>query len=185
MKIRKTHFNSIEKVVDAIKQNKVVIIPTDTIYGFSAKAPQVDAEIRRIKGRGETKPFIQLIADPNDVYNFTDKKIPQKILNLWPGPLTIIVPCKENFSIKTVALRCPSDEWLRIIIKKCGSPIFSTSVNRSGFENLWQIEDIESEFGNEVALIVDDGDKPQGKASTLIDLTGDEMKIIRQGDLII
>ena len=92
-----------------LKNEKVIILPTDTVYGFSGIIEKTDSEIRKIKGRAETKPFIVLIAFPGDINEITDDEIPENLLNLWPGPLTIIVSDKKKPG-NTVAVRCPGDE---------------------------------------------------------------------------
>lgn len=174
----KKSFFSINKVVNHLKNGKIAILPTDTVYGISGIVPNSEDKIKNIKGRSETKPFIQLISEPDDIYLYTEKKIPDVIFNFWPGPLTIIVPVKETE--KTVAFRCPADKWLRKIIKKCKSPIYSTSVNRSGMPLITNINDMIKEFSNEIDLVVYNG-VLENKPSTIIDLTGDCPKIIRQG----
>ena len=94
MVISKEQHNSIEITVEKLRNKEVVIIPTDTVYGFSGIAPWTEDSIRQIKGREENKPFIQLIASPKDFFYYTDEKIDEKILSLLPAPLTIIVPQK-------------------------------------------------------------------------------------------
>ena len=84
MKISKSDVLSIEKTVEALKNGDVVIIPTDTVYGFSGIVSQnfaTDVKIKNIKGRDENKPFIQLIASPKDISNYTDDIIPQKLFD--------------------------------------------------------------------------------------------------------
>lgn len=86
--------DAIKSVVDALKGGNVVILPTDTIYGFSGVAGTAFDAARKIqclKGRDKDKPFIELIADAADVKSITNDVIPQSLLNLWPAPLTIIV----------------------------------------------------------------------------------------------
>lgn len=166
--------------VDLLKQNKVVILPTDTVYGFSGLVGKSDSLIRKIKGRAETKPFIQLISSPEQLSFITNDNVPQSLLKYWPGPLTIIVSDKNNQE-NTVAVRCPGDVWLREIIQECDSPIYSTSVNRSGSPVLQKISDIQKEFENEVALIVDDGDSSSGVPSTIVKLTQDGYEVVRKG----
>ena len=85
----------------------------------------------------------------------------------------------------TTAFRCPGDQWLRQVIAECGSPIYSTSVNRSGQPVLDCEEDIIKEFGCEVDLIVKDGDKKGAKPSTIVSITDGQIKVLRQGDVII
>ena len=163
-----------------LKNEKVIILPTDTVYGFSGIIEKTDSEIRKIKGRAETKPFIVLIAFPGDINEITDDEIPENLLNLWPGPLTIIVSDKKKPE-NTVAVRCPGDEWLRKIIEECGSPIYSTSVNRSGSPVLSKVKDIVEEFETDVSLIVDGGDSMSSVPSTIVKLTDDGYEVVRDG----
>ena len=211
MILKKSDPSSIEKTADTLRNGGIVIIPTDTVYGFSGivdltgsnnaasdkaaapgKAPfQTDAKIRAIKGRAETKPLIQLIAKPEDIRLYTDDDIPPELLAKWPGALTIIVHIKDNSPLaataipesRTVAFRCPGDEWLRKIIASCNAPIFSTSVNRSGQPVLDTTNAITQEFANEVDLIIDDGDKKGALPSTLVTIENRAVKVLRQGSV--
>lgn len=183
---RKSDSNSEKKIAEYLKAGKIVILPTDTVYGFSgitgsATGCYVEQKIREIKGRDETKPFIQLIAKPCDIFLYTNDKLPEKLLSLWPGALTIIV----NTADGTTAFRCPGDEWLRKVIELCGSPIYSTSVNRSGKPVLQTVHEIVTEFESEVDAIIDDGDKKDAAPSTIVRIDDGEIKIIRQGDVSI
>lgn len=211
MILKKSDPSSIEKTADTLRKGGIVIIPTDTVYGFSgivdlagsnnaasdkAATPgkatfQTDAKIRAIKGRAETKPLIQLIAKPEDIRLYTDDDIPPELLAKWPGALTIIVHIKDNSPLaataipesRTVAFRCPGDEWLRKIIASCKAPIFSTSVNRSGQPVLDTTNAITQEFANEVDLIIDDGDKKGALPSTLVTIENRAVKVLRQGSV--
>lgn len=183
MKFSKSDPEALNAAVNALKEKKVVIIPTDTVYGFSGIVPETDEDIRRLKGRAETKPFIQLIASPDDLMKYTDQKVPPELLARWPGALTIIVRNKEGMNQQTTAYRCPGDEWLRHVIAAAGCPLYSTSVNRSGSPVLDEIDAIEAEFGNEVALIVDDGAKKGALPSTLVSITEGKITVLRQGSV--
>ena len=190
---------SIKTTADTLKNGEIVIIPTDTVYGFSgivdlknaASNFETDAKIRAIKGRAETKPLIQLIARPEDLRLYTDDEIPDSLLSKWPGALTIIVhtkkdsPLAEHAAIPTIAFRCPGDAWLREIIANVDAPIFSTSVNRSGQPVLDTTDAITGEFADEVDLIIDDGDKKGALPSTLVTLEKGTIKVLRQGSVTI
>ncbi|MBP5358183.1 MAG: L-threonylcarbamoyladenylate synthase [Treponema sp.] len=172
-------------VSEALKKGLVAILPTDTVYGFSAIVDfpgepefQTEKKIREIKGRSETKPFIQLIASPDDILRFSDEKIPDSLKKLWPGPLTVIVSVKAG---GTVAFRCPGDKWLRDVIELCNRPVYSTSVNRSGCPVLTSVDEIRREFGDEVDLIVDDGDSQSSVPSTIVKIENGEIIVVRQG----
>lgn len=177
MKILKSDEKSLEQTVSLLKEKKVVILPTDTVYGFSGIVPETDSLIRKIKGREETKPFINLIGKPSDIFNYTQIDIPEWVLSYWPGPLTVIVPVENT----TVAYRCPGDKWLRDIISLVGKPLYSTSVNYSGKPILSKIADIEKEFIDKVDLIVDDGDVESPVPSTIISLCNGKCTLIREG----
>lgn len=179
-----------EKIVaECILKGGVCVIPTDTVYGFSGIVPWSKNKIQTIKGRDEGKPFIQLIADPNEIYNYTSLSIPSRLFSLWPGALTLVVPVSKGDNAgSTIAFRCPGDAWLRKVVELVGSPIYSTSVNRSGQPVMYKLQSICDEFLGEVDLVVD-GDKiiaPDAKASTLVELTDDgQCKVLRQGSVTI
>lgn len=188
---------NINLVSSILKRGDVVILPTDTVYGFSgivdlkkSEIYKTDCKIRKIKGREETKPLIQLISSPEEIFKYTEIEIPEILLSKWPGSLTVIVPVKKgcglNDDLLTVAFRCPGDEWLRKVIGECNAPIYSTSVNRSGFPVLETIDEIRREFEAEVSLIVEDGDKQGSLPSTLVLLNEDgSFKILRQGSVVL
>lgn len=182
MTIRKDAPESAKKTAEILRNNGVVIVPTDTIYGFSGIVPSSKEQIIAAKGRDEGKPFIELIAKPEDLANYTTDTINPELLAFWPGAVTIIV---NNRSGGTTAFRCPGDSWLREVIEQAGAPIYSTSVNKSGEPALKTIAEITSVFGDIADLIVDAGDCAQGMASTLIDATEDAYRVIRQGAVII
>ena len=187
--IKKSDPESVKITADILKEGGVVIIPTDTVYGFSSAVSlsgltrqsfSTDDRIRTIKGRSETKPMIQLIATPQDLAKYTSDNVPANLLQKWPGALTIIVNDNRG---GTTAFRCPGDEWLRNVIADCGSPIYSTSVNRSGQPVLDEQAAIIKEFAPEVDLIITDGDKKGAKPSTIVSITDGTIKILRQGDV--
>lgn len=185
MIISKNNENSAQITAKILQNGGIAILPTDTVYGFSAVVDSDTAQkIRKIKGRAENKPFIQLIGEPDDIFDYTDDFIPPDILTKWPGALTIIVHNKKSFDDEqTTAFRCPKDSWLRSIIKMCKSPIFSTSVNKSGCPILETPQEIQDTFENQVDLIVDDGEKKGALPSTLIKLENGNVQVIRQGEV--
>lgn len=190
MIILRSDSDSVECVSRVLLEGSVVVLPTDTVYGFSGVVPESEDVIRKIKGRDETKPFIQLIAEPEDIYRYTDEVLPDQLLAMWPGALTVIVPLKKRLitgesEVTTVAFRCPGDGWLRQIIKAVGKPIYSTSVNRSGQPVLPSVLEIDKEFGGEVKLIVDGGSTENALPSTLVKFEKGKCIILRQGDVCI
>ncbi len=185
MILQKSNPNSIEIVAQALKDNKVVIIPTDTVYGFSGIVPEADSAIRVIKGRDEVKPFIQLVSKPSDIQMYSKTIIPSEISKHMPGPITVIV---ENIHDNgTTAFRCPDDEWLQKLITVCEKPLYSTSTNRSGSPILNSIKEIQDEFEKEVFCIVDGNIVNNEKAipSTLVDISKGKITVLRQGSIYV
>ncbi len=155
----------------------VAIFPCDTIYGFVGTVPATESRIRQIKGRGETNPFLMLVGTADQAVELSNGPLDERVVSLWPGPLTVVMRAAEG----TVAVRLPDDPFLIEMIRSLGSPVYSTSVNRSGFPPMWRIRDIVAEFENEVDLIVDAGDYPEGAPSTILDITQRPYRILRQG----
>lgn len=189
----KSDAESAHIAADYLKRGKVVILPTDTVYGFSGIVDgrhysfHTDQNIRELKGRGEDKPFIQLLASPADLKKYTRDLVPDELLAKWPGALTIIVHTFEKDGNRsTTAFRCPGDEWLRSVIRLCGAPIYSTSVNRSGKSVLDTVADIEREFGKDVSLIIDDGSKKGNVPSTIVRIEENgEVTVVRKGAVVL
>lgn len=185
----KSDKNSSELTSSMLLSGKIVIIPTDTVYGFSGIADtcengfsfKTDRKICAVKGRAENKPLIQLISSPEEIRKYSDTEIPEKLLGYWPGPITLIV--KQKNSEVTTAFRCPGDEWLRKVIACCGAPVYSTSVNRSGKPVLKKIKEIIQEFEKDCSLIVDAGDCSEGIPSTIVSVANGKIEIIRKGAL--
>jgi L-threonylcarbamoyladenylate synthase len=186
---RKSDSESVLIAADYIRRGKIVILPTDTVYGFSGIVDgrhysyHTAEKITELKGRDEKKHYIQLLSKPEDVKKYTRDVIPDELFENWPGPLTIIVHTfAKDGNFATTAFRCPGDEWLRKVISQCGAPVYSTSVNKSGNPPLNNLVDIKKEFGSAVDLIVDDGDKSSGVPSTIVSVLEDgSVKLIRQG----
>ncbi|MCQ2611462.1 MAG: L-threonylcarbamoyladenylate synthase [Treponema sp.] len=181
--------SSIDLCVSHLKAGKAVIIPTDTVYGFSGLVSREfdsAAVIRKLKGREESKPFIQLLSDPQQLSKYTNDVISPQLLKFWPGPLTIIV---NDLNGSTTAFRCPDEPWLCLLIKKCGAPIYSTSANKSGCPVENDPLKLEEIFGEQV-LVIDGGIPENNLASTLVKLDKAEngfskVTVLRQGPVVI
>jgi L-threonylcarbamoyladenylate synthase len=161
---------------------KPAIIPCDTMYGIVGRVPESDPGIRALKGRGEDKPFIVLAADRASACLVADFDPSLPLLSLWPGPLTAVLPARGG---GTVALRLPAEPWLRELLGRAGFPLYSTSANRSGNPALSSIASIIAEFRSDVGLIVDAGDMPASRASTIVDATVRPFRVLRQGELVV
>lgn len=193
MTCSKADKDSVSLAAECLKGGGIAILPTDTVYGISGIADLPGRErmlrtaerIYAMKGRPESKPLIRLIAEPDDIFLYTDDNIPPEVLCRWPGAVTLIVGVRPEFSAlwksDTIAFRCPGDSWLRAVIKECGAPVYSTSVNRSGKDALGTEHEIIAEFGDEADLFVTDGDKTRAVPSTLVRVEDGAVRVLRQG----
>ena len=179
MVLKKSENNSIEKAASIILSGGIVIMPCDTIYGMVSLTGESENKIRAVKGRDEGKPFIRLTASKDDFLQYTDQKIKKEILDLWPGPITLIVKNREG---NTEAFRVPDDEYLLKLLKIVKKPLVSTSVNFTGSSSLNKITDITMQFENLVDAVIDGGDATEeAAASTILDVCSEPYTVIRQG----
>jgi L-threonylcarbamoyladenylate synthase len=169
-------------LVDVLLRGGVAIAPGDTMYGILGIVPGSEPRIRGLKGRGEDKPFLQLIPDASWTARFTDLPVPSGLARHWPGPLTIVLPARSG---GTVAVRVPDSLFLRELVIAVGEPLYSTSVNRAGEAPLSTVAAMRAAFEREVDLVYDGGDMPPGPPSTLVDATTRPARILRQGAMLL
>jgi len=181
MVIKKNNPCSFQILVNKLKESGTAIIPCDTIYGIVGIAPFTEKKIKRIKKIHHNKSFIQLIPSVKWLKLITDLKFPEIFASFWPGPLTLIFPYHTGKN--KVAIRIPQDAFLQKLLEKIGAPLFSTSVNKTGYAHLYRIKDIIKNFEKKVDLILDSGDLTDRSPSTIVDLTASPYRLIRQGIL--
>ena len=165
MTLERNQSGSAEVSAKIISEGGIVILPCDTIYGFSGIHPGSETKIRAIKGRGEDKPFIRLIR-MEDIVSLAANPVDDDLLALWPGPLTLITHAKNG---GTLGIRVPADPFVQKIMNLIKSPLISTSVNRSGKPAVEKINKIIEEFEADVNLIIVDGDREGASPSTILD----------------
>ena len=176
-----------------VKEGKVIVFPTDTLYGIGAGIHDEKAidRIFRIKKRAREKPILILIEKPSDIFSLI-KRMPsagsELIDRFWPGPLTLIFEASQNLSSRLtgntgkIGIRCPDSLWVNRLLFFLKSPITATSANRSHDPPCHTAREAEKCFGDRVDLILDGGTLVS-EPSTVVDVTGEELKIIRQGKI--
>ena len=183
---------SIKEIIEYLNNNKVVVMPSDTIYGIFGRALNKDVEnsIYNLKGRDLSKPFIILINDIEDLKIFNieiQKEFKEKINKIWPNKITILFKCEGiNFNYlhkgtNKIAFRIPKDDKLLEILKDTG-PLISTSANLTGQPYAKTIEEAKNYFQDKVDLYIDGG-YIEGEPSTLIEIAETGIKILRQGSV--
>ena len=179
-----------EKIKQELEKGGAVVLPTETVYGLFAKALDEKAvdHVYQLKRRPRDKALNLNAAHLDDILNFSKNQPPylQKLVDSFlPGPLTIIleandkVPYWVNSGLPTVGFRMPSHPITLELIRAFG-PLIGPSANISGHTSGVSFEEILKEFGQEVLGIEDDAFLT-GQDSTIIDLSGSKVKILRQG----
>ncbi len=175
-----------------LKQGALVAFPTETVYGLGGDGLQENAAARiyAAKGRPSDNPLILHIADMKalDVLAVDIPELAYRLAEkFWPGPLTMIlkkspaVPYATTGGLETVAIRMPSDEIAREIIRASGSYIAAPSANLSGRPSPTKAEHVIEDLSGRIEMIVDGGDSDIGLESSIIDLSGGVPLILRPG----
>jgi L-threonylcarbamoyladenylate synthase len=184
----------VNTAVSILRGGGVVAIPTDTLYGLAAHALN-NAAVERVfqlKGRPKGMALPLLLAEPEEVSRYA-VDVPEVAWALaerfWPGALTLVLKKADIVSdlvsggMDTVALRVP-DHWVpRYIIRDLGAAITGTSANLSGRPSLMTAQAVRDEFGDKLDMVIDVGQATGGVASTVLDLTGERPRILRQGSV--
>lgn len=188
------NYEELKAPAEAIREGKLVIFPTETVYGIGANAIDEEA-VRNIyiaKGRASDNPLIAHISDIKMLDDLVLEvgEIERKLIkNFWPGPLTIvfnknpIVPDIITGGLDTVAVRMPSNEIAHKLIEYSNCPIAAPSANISGKPSGTQIEDIIEELDGKVEYIIDNGKVDIGVESTVIRVVDNVVHILRPGKI--
>ena len=181
----------ISGTVEMLKTGKIIVYPTDTIYGIGCDILNKKAvvTIQRIKDRKKPKPLSIICADLKDINRWavvsnTQYKILKKYL---PGPFTFILKASndapkilQDKKRKTIGIRIPDNQVCLEITKQLGNPIITTSVNLTGEKNYISPDDIKRDWYGKVDLILDAGEL-NNDPSTIVSLVDDKIEILRQG----
>jgi len=184
---------AIMETAAAIKRGDLVVFPTDTIYGIGTNAFDESAilSLYGVKRRPSEKGIPILLADGADLEKVATA-VPQAARDLmahfWPGPLTLIVPKKRDLPAAVsdsegIAVRIPDNEIARAVIRAAGGAVATSSANRSGHAAAQTAGQALAELEGDVAIVLDGGPTGQATPSTIVDCTGERMRILRQGSV--
>ena len=185
--------DTIKKAADVILQGGLVAFPTETVYGLGANVydAKAVASIFKAKGRPSFNPLISQIAEIDFLkeYAQTDERVFALAEKFWPGPLTFVLPRIDNnpsldlacAGLKTVTVRMPNHEIALDLIKKSGVPIVAPSANKSQSISPKTAKHVAEILGNNFDMIIDGGKCKVGVESTIIDLTGKNVVLLRAG----
>jgi len=180
------HDNAKQAAVEAILAGKLVVYPTDTLYGIGCNAKDAKAveKVRAAKGRDSGKPLSILVSDYKMLLEYCEVSSAQEhILHaLLPGPYTFILPLRSSLPVSAtgkIGVRVPEHILMRKVSEQAGVPIVSTSANLSGRKEPASLSEVDRKIMSAVDLVIDGGTCKYAQGSTIIDLV--EMKVVRKG----
>ena len=186
---------AILEISTALREGKLVVFPTDTVYGIGTNAYDNDAceRIYEVKERPKNKPLTVLISDINMLKEIVDYITPieQKLIDdFWPESLTIkfkkkkgVLPNVVSAGDEYVRVRLINEGLLYKLIKTSGVPIVAPSANLSGNPTGTKIENIINELGGKVDYILDCGDIENDAVSTIVQVVDEKVFVIREGKI--
>ena len=183
---------AIENIQSVLKTGGVIAFPTDTFYGLGADPfnPVALSKIFQIKQRPADKPLLILIHSKDQMKQLTKQVTPLAqalMINFWPGPLTLLLKAAPNLpkeltaGTDKVGIRLPAHLFTLQLLEALGHPLTAPSANISGTVEMRTAWEVASALGDKLDLIIDDGQTPGGKVSTILDTTTNPPTIIREG----
>lgn len=191
--IKRYKQSEIDELADILKNDGVISVPTDTVYGICARINSLKAhdKLISIKHRPITKLLPIMCADEEQIKSIAilDRRVENLIHAFMPGPITLIlkkkaeVPTYVNNGCETIAVRMATSKTLEKLIRKTESPIFMSSANQSGEPTCTSLDEIEKACPNLDGMM--EGNVLFGKGSTIVDCTLEQIKILRLGPISI
>lgn len=173
----------------------ILSFPTETVYGLGADATNNSAvsKVFAAKNRPSYNPLIVHVSDMHKAQQYVSmNKLAQKLaINFWPGPLTMVLPLKKNnglsdlinAGLKTVAMRVPNHRSAIELLRIFNGPIAAPSANKSGKISPTTAAHVDSDFFNELDMIIDDGSCEKGLESTIVKIDKNDIIILRPGSI--
>jgi len=182
---------AISVALEVLRQGGIVAYPTETFYALGVMADSDEAlgKLFSLKGREPDKAASLIVGSEEQARKLAGDTGPlagRLMKAHWPGPLTLVLRAAEGLSPfvtrdATVALRVPGDSFALRLVIAAGFPITATSANPAGEPPAVTADDVERYFPDDVNLLIDGGAAPGGMPSTIVDATGQEPRVLRQG----
>ncbi len=182
----------LEIALEVLRRGELAALPTETFYGLCGDALNARAmgRINLLKGKPADTPILLLLSGPEQAEQLCDR-IPERYTELagmfWPGPLSLVIPATDRVPREvtagtgTVAVRVPGLALPRRLASGLGRPISGVSANRHGQPASRTSAEVHRAFPEGLALILEGGPAPGGAPSTILDLTGSQPRVLREG----
>ena len=177
---------------EALNNHGVIAFPTETVMGLAVYYDDVEAynKLNQIKRRPEDKPYTMMVKKVGEIakYAVLDIRAQKIIKNFMPGAITLLLPAKEGLPEhvthggNVIGIRIPENKKAQELLEFLDKPILVPSANRSGEKPARTSEEVKEIFGEEVDFVVE-GSAETDIPSTIVDLTGEEVKVVREGKI--
>ena len=181
-----------QQALEALNNHQVIAFPTETVFGLGVFYDDKQAYelLNKVKRRKENKPYTMMLSKVEDIdkYAYVDNKYQKLINKFMPGSLTILVKSKANVpgyvthDTGIIGIRIPSNKEALDLLNHVKKPLLVPSANRADQSPARTCEEVVAIFGDEVKVVVP-GQIESGEPSTIVDLTGPELKVIRKGPI--
>lgn len=174
---------AIREAARVLREGGLVAFPTETVYGLAADAtnPKAIERLNQVKGRPPEKPYSWHLAEEAQVRQFVQDVPPMAarlMQTFWPGPLTIVLPAKEQ---GTIGFRVPNHPVAQQFLRECRRPVVAPSANRSGFPPPTDGKEVLAALDGQCECLLDAGPTPLGRESTVVSVAHDRLTILREG----
>jgi L-threonylcarbamoyladenylate synthase len=175
--------SAIREAARVLREGGLVAFPTETVYGLAADAtnPKAIERLNQVKGRPPEKPYSWHLAEEAQVRQFV-QDVPAIAARLmqqfWPGPLTIVLPAKEQ---GTIGFRVPDHPVAQAFLRECRRPVVAPSANRSGFPPPTDGKEVLAALDGQCECLLDAGPTRLGRESTVVSVAHDRLTILREG----
>ena len=187
---------NISSAIAALQSGKVIVFPTETVYGLGANALNHEAvdKIFQLKGRNPDNPIPIIVADQTMLSALIETIPPNAdklIEHFWPGPLTLVLQARQNTpkqllnSRGGVGVRISSHPIATQLAQEFGRPLTATSANPSGKQAASTVEQAENYFSGAIEVFVDGGKLAAKIGSSVVEVIEDRIKIIREGEITV
>jgi L-threonylcarbamoyladenylate synthase len=184
----------LKRCTEVLSAGELAIVPTDTVYGLVASldTPGAVEKVYAAKGRDAGKALVVMVSSVQEAIGLTveeEKGTLSRLGSLWPGALTLVVTARPlpwtgrvAPDSRTLGIRIPDDPFMLRLLAEHG-PLAATSANRAGGRATSSFNDIDAEILERVVLAVDGGERGSGKPSTVAEISGGGLIVLRHGEI--
>ena len=191
----------VHRGVQALAEGQLVAFPTETVYGLAASALDEQAvnKLAELKSRGQNSPLTLAIKSADDACDYAPNMSNlgcRLARRCWPGPVTLVLDDSHPDTLlrqlpgsvqqlvspgETIGLRVPAHHLILDVLQMLAGPIVLTSANRGGQPDAVTAAEVSDSFGDEIAIVMDDGRSQFGQPSSVVRVTGGKLELLREG----